>query len=163
MQPSLEQVHDYAATHPIQFTPGIIELVDALHKRGTDVYLVSGGFRPLILPIAKILGISKSRVYANEILFKSDGSYAGFDINELTSDSGSKNVGKAGVCGLLKKQYHYNQLVMVGDGATDAEACPPADIFIGFGGNQVRPNVQEQADWYVYDFKTLIHELPCDD
>lgn len=27
---------------------------------------------------------------------------------------------------------------MVGDGATDAEACPPADAFIGFGGNQVK-------------------------
>lgn len=26
---------------------------------------------------------------------------------------------------------------MVGDGATDMEACPPADAFIGFAGNQV--------------------------
>lgn len=31
----------------------------------------------------------------------------------------------------------YKNLIMVGDGATDAEACPPADAFIGFGGNQV--------------------------
>lgn len=34
-------------------------------------------------------------------------------------------------------RYGYKNLVMVGDGATDMEACPPADAFIGFGGNQV--------------------------
>lgn len=62
---------------------------------------------------------------------------------------------------------------MVGDGATDAgsailindrlivflEACPPADLFIGFGGNQAREAVRKQADWFVYDFKELISEL----
>ena len=137
MRPSAKQMEAYAATHPIQLTPGIADLVDALHRRKTDVYLVSGGFRALILPVAKLLGISPDRVYANELIFDYNGNYVGFDHNELTSDSGSKEIGKAGVCGLLKKLHSYNKLVMVGDGATDAEACPPADAFIGFGGNQV--------------------------
>jgi phosphoserine phosphatase len=48
---------------------------------------------------------------------------------------------------------------MVGDGATDLEASPPADIFIGFGGNQVREAVKNRADWFVYSFKELIDEL----
>lgn len=48
---------------------------------------------------------------------------------------------------------------MVGDGATDAEACPPADLFIGFGGNQVREVVRKKADWFVYNFKEIIDEL----
>lgn len=65
---------------------------------------VSGGFRRLILPVAILLGIPPSHVYANEILFDENGNYAGFDENELTSDSGSSTVGKAGVCGLLKKK-----------------------------------------------------------
>lgn len=137
MKPSAEQMAAYAANHPIQLTPGIADLIAALRHRGTDVYLVSGGFRTLILPVAKILGISPDRVYANELIFDYDGNYVGFDHNELTSDSGSKEIGKAGVCGLLKKLHSYRNLVMVGDGATDAEACPPADAFIGFGGNQV--------------------------
>lgn len=51
---------------------------------------------------------------------------------------------------------------MVGDGATDAEACPPADAFIGFGGNQVRESVKKLADWYVYSFGTLLDELRKD-
>ncbi|VDO31561.1 unnamed protein product [Haemonchus placei] len=137
-----------------QLTPGIRELVAALHKRGTDVFLVSGGFRRLIRPVADILGIDKSRIYANEILFDRNKNYAGFDETEPTSDSGSKDVGKPAVMGLLKKQG-YKQLVMVGDGATDLEAAPPADAFIGFGGNQVREAVRSRADWYVTDFDVL--------
>jgi len=50
-------------------------------------------------------------------------------------------------------------LVMVGDGATDMEASPPADAFIGFGGNQVRPAVKQNAKWFVRSFQELIDEL----
>ncbi|EYC32805.1 hypothetical protein Y032_0002g1104 [Ancylostoma ceylanicum] len=135
-------------------TPGIRQLIIALHKRGTDVYLVSGGFRRLIYPVADILGIDRKRIYANEILFDKNKNYAGFDENEPTSDSGSKDVGKPAVMGLLKKQG-YKHVVMVGDGATDLEASPPADAFIGFGGNQIREAVRARADWYVTDFDVL--------
>lgn len=31
----------------------------------------------------------------------------------------------------LKTQYGYKNLVLIGDGATDLEASPPADAFIG--------------------------------
>uniref|UniRef100_A0A1I7XRU5 glucuronosyltransferase n=1 Tax=Heterorhabditis bacteriophora TaxID=37862 RepID=A0A1I7XRU5_HETBA len=127
MRPSYDQLEQYAIVTKPKLTPGIQNLINTLHKRGTDVYLVSGGFRRLILPVADILGIDRKRIYANEILFDTHKNYAGFDINEPTSDSGSKDV---------SKKHNYKQIVMVGDGATDAEACPPADAFIGFGGNQ---------------------------
>ena len=55
------------------------------------------------------------------------GDYAGFDKNEPTSQSG----GKAKVIQELKSKYKYDKIVMIGDGMTDAEACPPADAFIG--------------------------------
>ena len=67
---------------------------------------------------------------------------------------------------------------MVGDGATDMEASPPAvslppphspqppnplpplqDLFIGFGGNVVREKVKEGAPWFVFTFQDLIAEL----
>ena len=31
----------------------------------------------------------------------------------------------------LKEQFGYQRVVIIGDGATDAEASPPADAFIG--------------------------------
>jgi phosphoserine phosphatase len=50
--------------------PGIPELVKKLQGRGTDVFLVSGGFREIINPVAETLGIPRDHVFANTILFK---------------------------------------------------------------------------------------------
>ena len=47
----------------------------------------------------------------------------------------------------------YGPIVMVGDGVTDMQARPPADLFIGFGGIAQRPPVREGADWFITDFK----------
>ncbi|KAK6059107.1 phosphoserine phosphatase family protein [Cooperia oncophora] len=154
MRPTYEQLEKYANENKPKLTPGIRELVALLHRRGTDVFLVSGGFRRLIEPVADMLGIDRKRIYANQILFDKNENYAGFDENEPTSDSGSRNVGKPAVMTLLK-QMGYKQLVMVGDGATDLEAAPPADAFIGFGGNQVREFVRTRADWFVMGFDEL--------
>lgn len=49
---------------------GIPELVRALQGRGCQVFLVSGGFRAIIEPIAEMLGIPLDHVFANTILFK---------------------------------------------------------------------------------------------
>lgn len=35
---------------------------------------------------------SSEQIYANRLLFNKDGSYAGFDETELTSDSGNQKV-----------------------------------------------------------------------
>ena len=48
---------------------GIAELVQELQRRQTAVYLVSGGFRAIINPIAEILKIPLENVYANTILY----------------------------------------------------------------------------------------------
>lgn len=159
MKPTKEQFMRYVDNYEPLLTKDIINLIKALQIKGAKVYLVSGGFRKIIIPVAKLLGINETNIYANEIIFDDKGNYIGFDKNEYTSDSGNENVGKAGVCKMLKKKYGYKNLVMIGDGATDAEACPPADAFIGFGGNVIREPVVKLANWYVYDFKTLIDEL----
>lgn len=159
MSPSFEQLEAFAMSHPPRLTPGVKDLVAELHQRQIDVYLVSGGFRRLILPVANALNIPPANVFANEILFDRKGKYAGFDKNELTSDSGSKQIGKPGVCGLLKRRMGYENLVMIGDGATDMEASPPADAFIGFAGNQCRESVRRGAAWLVHDFDTLRRQL----
>ena len=49
--------------------------------------------------------------------------------------------------------------LQVGDGATDLAACPPADAFIGYGGNQVREKVKAASPWFVESFSELVREL----
>ena len=44
---------------------------------------------------------------------------------------------------------------MVGDGVTDLQARPPADLVVGFGCVVTRNAVKEGADLFVTDFDYL--------
>lgn len=152
MQPGKQQIEQCLVERPLELTDGVHELVDKLHAAGKHVYLVSGGFRIMIEPVADILKIDKSRIVANTILFDSDGTYQSFDTNEPTS----RDMGKPAALKQIQELGGYKTMVMVGDGATDAQAKPPAAAFIGFGGVAVRKQVQDTADWFVMDFKDMI-------
>lgn len=54
MKPSTQIVAKCLKEHPPQLSPGMADLAKALHARGTVVYLVSGGFRSMIYPVAKV-------------------------------------------------------------------------------------------------------------
>lgn len=155
--PSLSQVQDYLEKRPARISPGIAELVKKLKANGTTVYLVSGGFRQMIKPVASILGIPPENVFANQLLFGSNGEFVGFDENEPTSRSG----GKATAVQRIRKAHNYKELVMIGDGATDLEARQPggADLFICYAGVQLREAVAAKADWLVFNFEELISSL----
>lgn len=123
------------------------ELVDSLHQRNVKVFLISGGFRCIVEHVAAQLNIPQHHVYANRLKFYFNGEslapsellrnlddlalqllpylageYAGFDESQPTAESG----GKGKVISILKEQHGFKTVVMVGDGATDLEACPPA-------------------------------------
>uniref|UniRef100_A0A3Q4BBD2 Phosphoserine phosphatase n=1 Tax=Mola mola TaxID=94237 RepID=A0A3Q4BBD2_MOLML len=152
---SREQVNKLITDHPPQLTPGIRELVDCLHQHNIKVFLISGGFRCIVEHVAAQLNIPRDHVYANRLKFYFNGEYAGFDESQPTAESG----GKGKVISTLKKQYGFKTVVMIGDGATDLEACPPASAFIGFGGNVIRSQVKEKSSWYVTSFSELLKEL----
>lgn len=156
IQPDTRILAQYLKTHEPRLTPYVEDLVTRLHQLGRDVYLISGGFDVIIEPAAEILNVPFENIFANSIKFYFDGSYAGFDKSRPTSNQD----GKSRVINMLKQTKGYENVVMIGDGVTDLEACPPADAFIGFGGNQVRPTVRDNSDWYVYSFKELIAVLP---
>lgn len=131
------------------------ELVERLHERNIKVFLISGGFRCIVEHVAAQLNIPLHHVYANRLKFYFNGEsltwrvcdsrelivrhrlqfsklnytclffsgeYAGFDETQPTAESG----GKGKVISMLKEQYGFKTVVMIGDGATDLEACPPA-------------------------------------
>ena len=49
------------------------ELVAALHKQGTVVYLISGGFKRIIQHAAEQLEIPAETIFANRLLFDDEG------------------------------------------------------------------------------------------
>lgn len=155
IKPSLKNIEDFNKLNKCLLTPGIKELVEILHKRKVHVYLVSGGFKITIFPVADKLKVAHSNVFANEILFNENGEYNGFCKEQPTSESG----GKPRVMDMLRKKFNYKTIIMIGDGMTDLESCPPADAFIGFGGNVVREAVKKQSKWFITSFHQLIGEF----
>lgn len=155
IRPTMHQVQEFIRHKTPTLSTNIKNLINCLQRRGVPIYLVSGGFRGIIAPISLELNIPLENIYANKLKFFLSGEYAGFDENEPTS----RGRGKAEVIGQLIKKFGYSNLVMIGDGATDAEASPPAHAFIGYGGNVVREDVKKKAQWYVTDFQELIDEL----
>jgi len=152
LQPSIQDIERCLQECPLVFSPGVEEFCQTLTQNGVHIYLVSGGFRVMIEPIAEKLNISRDRIVANTIWFdEQTGNYEGFDPTEPTS----ADMGKPKALERIKADGNYKTMIMVGDGATDAQAKPPADSFIGFGGVAVREAVQEKADWFVLDFAHL--------
>jgi len=152
IRPSKSDIADCLREHPLRLSPGVDVLIEKLNEKGVDVYLVSGGFRLMIEPLARDLCVSKTNIVANTILFDDDGNYEGFCANEPTS----RDMGKPAAIGRLKEEHGYDIVVMVGDGATDLQAVPPADAFVGFGGVAIRDAVREKACWFVTDFEDVI-------
>ncbi|KAG2492528.1 hypothetical protein HYH03_009193 [Edaphochlamys debaryana] len=147
-----------------RMAPGIVDLIRALQARGVAIYLISGGFRELTLPIAAYLGIPKDHVFANRMNWQWDDEtgeptrLVGFDMSEPTAH----NQGKPQAIANIRQRNPYNTVVMIGDGITDLEAVQTtggADLFIGYGGVVERPAVAAAAQWYCYDYAELIKAL----
>eukprot|EP01038_Epipyxis_sp_PR26KG_P006140 gene6140-8465_t len=150
IKPSQQDVQQFLKENPPKLTDGVKELIDCLQSRKVQVYLVSGGFRQMIEPVAAVVNIPLHRIYANNLLFnKSNGEFDGFDPKELTSRDG----GKPAVIQQLINAHGYSNIIMIGDGVTDMQAKPPAKGFIGYGGIVKRDKVVSGADWFITDFK----------
>jgi phosphoserine phosphatase len=155
IQPSKQQIERFLTEHPFKLTPGVQEFIQTLKEHKKDVYLVSGGLRIMIEPIASQLNIPIDDITANTILFDMDGLYEGFDTTEPTS----RDMGKSRAISDIINKHQYRCVVMIGDGMTDTQAKPPAQAFIGFGGVVVREAVKNKSDWFVTDFNDLIQHL----
>jgi len=93
----------------------------------------------MIKPVALELGVPLENIFANQLLFGTSGEYVGFDPTEPTSQSGGKAVAA----------QHIRQARQPGG----------ADLFIYYGGVQMREAVARKADWVVSDFHELMAYL----
>lgn len=162
MQPSADDVICFLEEYPARLTPGVEALIAKLHERDVIVFLLSGGFTQMIYPVAAQLDIPDARVVANTLFFHPEtGDYLGYDPNSYTCVSGGKSDAIDAIRSVMEEQAIESPIVVVGDGATDAETRTEgaSDCFIAFCGVVERPAVVEAADWVVHSFETLTEAL----
>jgi phosphoserine phosphatase len=105
------------------------------------VRIVSGGLLPAVRAVADAIGVSPADVAAVDIRFDASGAYAGFDERSPLARSGGK-------CDVLAEWRTAGAapMMLVGDGATDAEAAHIVDVFVAYAGVAERAGVMAAAD-----------------
>ncbi len=126
---------------------GVMEFVSELLAAGWTPIVLSGGFAPLIMPLARRLGIC--HVEAVPLYFQEDGSYGGYGQDYPTT----RNLGKNEIIREWKAAMLPERVVMIGDGVSDLETKPDVDLFIGFGGVVERTRVKDGADHWLADMR----------
>lgn len=125
-------------------TDGMMPLFQKLTDSKVDVYIISGGFRDSILPVAEKLGVSENHIFTNDVHYDKEGNVTSIN----TSSICYTNEGKAPVIAHIKETRGLTgKTIMIGDGANDLKAYELgiADNFIGFTANVSRDIMRERA------------------
>jgi phosphoserine phosphatase len=144
IRPTREAVEALGARYVASLTPGAEETIETLHRAGAVVHLVTAGLAQAIAPLADRLAIPARNVHAVPLRFDSAGAYADFDRRSFLARPGGKEI----VVRDVRARTH-GMAAFVGDGASDLEARPAVDLFVGFGGVHTRPLVRDNADVFV--------------
>jgi phosphoserine phosphatase len=132
-------------------TPGAVELLAELDRRGWPVGLVSGGFVEVVGPLAGRLGIPRFHANALEV-----------EHGALTGRVAGEVVDRAVKARTLREfaadaGVPLDRTVAIGDGANDLDMLAAAGFGIAFNA---KPVVCAQADAVVRDRLDAVLDLP---
>lgn len=137
----------------VEPTPGVRELIDAIHERGGIAAVVSGGFHEILDTIAPSLGID---VWRANRLAVADGALTGVVDGAIVDAAGKADALRewAGAHGIP-----LERTIAIGDGANDLKMMDAAGLGIAFNA---KPAVRAQADIVVgpVDLAQVIPLLP---
>jgi D-3-phosphoglycerate dehydrogenase / 2-oxoglutarate reductase len=122
-------------------TPSIWQNKDFLANHKNDIYIVSGGFKEIIIPIVTRLGIDESHIFGNTFVFDKEGKVIDIDRkNPLSKDMGKVKI--------TKQLAKGKEITIIGDGYTDYQVKKAgiAHKFVAFVGNKKRQSILHLAD-----------------
>ena len=126
---------------------GVCEMLSEARQRGWQPVILSGGFAPLIQPLADQLGIE--HVEAVPIHLDEMGDYIDYGRDYPTT----RNLGKNEIIREWKAAINPEKVAMIGDGISDLETRTEVDLFIGFGGVVARDKVRQGCDVWLADMR----------
>ncbi len=137
----------------IEPTPGVRELIAAVHERGGRVGVVSGGFHEILDTVAPDLGVDVWR--ANRLVTQ-DGTLSGA-VDGAIVDAEAKAAALREWA--ADSQVALAHTIAIGDGANDLRMMAAAGLGLAFNA---KPTVRAQADLVVerVDLREVIPLLP---
>ena len=139
-------------------TPSIPEIINFLQEKNQLVFIVSGGFKECILPVADTLNIPHENCFGNEFIFNKEGHVTGINKeNPLCRSDGKPRIIKQ----LKTSPPDINKVYIVGDGYTDLVPYLEgvADEFLGFGVHQIREKVRANAPHFFETSEEVLNYL----
>jgi D-3-phosphoglycerate dehydrogenase len=123
-------------------------------QQSDNIYIISNGFKEIIIPIVQEYGIKPENVLANTFRFDHDGKIIGFD----EKDELCENKGKVLK---IKSLNLEGDVIMIGDGYTDYETLKwgAATKFYAYTENVSRAIVVENADRIAPSLDEILYDL----
>ena len=121
----------------VRLSPGIRELIAAVHERGGKVGVVSGGFHEVLDPLAEDLGLDFWRANRLEL---ADGKIAGRTVGPVIDAQAKADTLQEWAAA---SHIPLSATIAIGDGANDLTMMKIAAIGVGYNA---KPIVQQQAD-----------------
>lgn len=130
---------------------------DFFKKFASQIYIISGGFREIILPIVSPFKISPDHILANDFIFDDKEQIIGYRQNNFLSQ-------KDGKVKTVKNLKLKGEVYVIGDGYTDFQIkeMGAAKNFVAFTENVYREVVTQKADFIASSFDEFlfINKLP---
>ena len=148
VQPTATEIAELARVYIREMAPYAKEAIAEMSAKHVELFLVSGGLREAIVPLALEAGVKEENVRAVSVHFDATGNFNGFDEESaLTRQNGKRKV--------VKQLHLKGRTLAVGDGMTDCEIRPAVEGFAAYTGFVRRAPVIKQADYVIEDFREL--------
>ena len=136
-------------------TPGIPEIINLLQQTKQKIFIISGGFKSSIIPVANKLKIPPENCFGNEFIFDEGGNVIGVDEkNPLCRSDGKTKV----ITNLKTTEKATGEITIIGDGYTDYVPFEQkvVDHFLGFGVNSYRAQIEDLSKNYFIGTNNLL-------
>ena len=127
-------------------------------EHSNSCFIVSGGFKEIILPIVKPYGFKERNVFGNNFIYKKNNA-----IDRINWDNPlSQELGKIKIANKINNYesspHKYKASIILGDGFTDYQVKKygEADFFIQFIENINRESLNNKADIIAQNFNDVI-------
>lgn len=147
IKPRLEHINKTIIFLKKHISKSFEENIEFFRKNHENCYIISGGFKEIIIPVIEDFNIKNNKIFANTFIRKNNN--ITIDRNNPLSKNNGKNI-------IAKNIPGYK--IIIGDGYTDYEVKKyrNAKKFIQFVENINRKSLNNKADLVCDDFKKII-------